>query len=48
MLEKDVLGTVMDEGVIYRERKLADSAANQTGSFISVNILICSNLTTRD
>lgn len=30
----------MDGGVIYTERKLADSAANQTGLFISVNILI--------
>jgi len=29
----------MDGGVIYRQRKLADSAANQTGLFISVNII---------
>jgi len=43
MLGKDVLGTVMDGGVIYIDRKLADSAANQTGLFISVNILICAD-----
>lgn len=39
MLEKDVLGTA--EGV-YRERKLADSAADQTGLFISVNTICAS------
>jgi hypothetical protein len=39
MLEKDVLGTVMDGKVIYRERKVPDSAANQAGLFISVNTI---------
>lgn len=43
MLEKDILGIVMDRGVKYRQRTLADSAANQTGLFISVNILICAD-----